>query len=98
MASEATSSTPDPTAITADRRTGDRRASVRRSSQAVLRGIVDQLADGIVIVGSDGCIQFANPAAERLFGRPAAELVGQEFGYPLATREAAEIEIVRRGA
>jgi signal transduction histidine kinase len=63
----------------------------------VLRQIVERLADGIVVVSADGRIRFANPAAERLFGRPARELVGQEFGYPLTTAESTEIEIVRRG-
>jgi signal transduction histidine kinase len=79
-----------------ERRATDRRATSRRSSQAVLRQIVQHLPDGIVIVDAEGSIRFANPAAERLFGRPAAELVGQEFGYPLASEEAAEIEIVHR--
>jgi signal transduction histidine kinase len=79
-----------------ERRTAERRAS-RRSTQAVLRQIIDRLADGIVVVSADGRIRFANPAAERLFGRPADELVDQEFGFPLSNAEATEIEIVRRG-
>jgi signal transduction histidine kinase len=80
-----------------ERRTAERR-NARRSSQAVLRQIVERLADGIVVVSADGRIRFANPAAERLFGRSARELVGQEFGYPLTSAESTEIEIVRRGA
>jgi signal transduction histidine kinase len=80
----------------ADRRTAERR-NPRRSQQTVLRQIVERLADGIVVVSGDGRIRFANPAAERLFGRTAKELVGQEFGYPLSSTEATEIEIVRRG-
>ncbi len=80
----------------AERRKRERRA-IRRSHQAVLRGIVDRLADGIVIVGNDGCIRFANPTAEALFGRASDELVGQEFGYPLSSTEGTEIEILRRG-
>ena len=79
-----------------ERRSVERR-SARRSNQAVLRQIVEQLADGIIVVSADGRIRFANPAAERLFGRSAKDLVGQEFGYPLASAEATEIEIVRRG-
>jgi signal transduction histidine kinase len=86
-----TSSSPE-----VERRTSERRAT-RRSNQAVLRQIVERLADGIVVVSADGRIRFANPAAERLFGRSAKELVGQEFGYPLASAEATEIEIVQRG-
>ncbi len=79
-----------------ERRSGERRR-VRRSNQTVLRQIVERLADGIVVVSADGRIRFANPAAERLFGRSAQELVSQEFGYPLSASEATEIEIVRRG-
>ncbi|MFL5606293.1 MAG: sensor histidine kinase [Gemmatimonadaceae bacterium] len=79
-----------------ERRTGERR-NQRRSQQTVLRQIVERLADGIVVVSADGRIRFANPAAERLFGRSAKELVGQEFGYPLSSTEATEIQIVRRG-
>ncbi|HEY2065475.1 MAG TPA: ATP-binding protein [Gemmatimonadaceae bacterium] len=84
-----------------ERRAGDRRAierrTSRRSTQTALRQIVDRLADGIVVVGADGLIRLANPAAQRLFDRSAKDLVGQEFGYPLATGDATEIEIVRRG-
>jgi signal transduction histidine kinase len=79
-----------------DRRRAERRVAARRSPQGVIRQIVDRLADGVVVVGGEGRIRFANPAAERLFGRPAADLVGQEFGFPLSSSEATEIEIVRR--
>jgi signal transduction histidine kinase len=55
------------------------------------------MADGIVIVGLDGTIRFANPAAERLFGRSADELLATTFGFPLVAGESAEIEVVRPG-
>ena len=84
------------TQVVPERRTAERRAPSRRSSQSVVRQIVDRLADGIVVVSAQGTIRFANPAAEKLFGRSAAELVGQEFGFPLSSAEATEIEIVRR--
>ncbi|MBI5296962.1 MAG: PAS domain-containing protein [Chloroflexi bacterium] len=35
---------------------------------AKLSAILDQLTDGVLIADADGRIQFANPAAERLFG------------------------------
>ena len=96
MESKGTTEHTGPATPTTERRSAERRGA-RRSSQTVLRQIVERLADGIVVVSSDGRIQFANPAAEALFGRSAMELVGQEFGYPLASAEATEIEIVRRG-
>jgi signal transduction histidine kinase len=79
-----------------ERRVRERRSAARRSPHAVVRQIVDRLADGIVVVSAQGLIRFANPAAERLFGRSAADLVGQEFGFPLSSADATEIEIVRR--
>ncbi len=72
-------------------------ASSRRSSQALLRHLIDSLPDGIVVVSREGLIRFANPSAESLFGRPASELEGQEFGYALTGADAPEIEIMRPG-
>ena len=62
-----------------------------------LRSIIERLPDGIVVVDRQGIIRFANPAAERLFGRPAAELVGSPFGFPVFAGETTEIDIVQRG-
>lgn len=64
---------------------------------ASLRAIIERLPDGIVIVDRDGNMRFVNPAAERLFDRTAAELVGTAFGFPLLAGETTEIEIVQRG-
>ena len=76
----------------------ERRQRERRggAQSQMLRQIVERLADGIVIVGDDGKIRFANPAAEVLFGRKARDLVGEDFGYALAPGEHTEIEVVRR--
>jgi signal transduction histidine kinase len=82
--------------MSTDRRiTGDRRGN-RRLEQHRLRTIVERMADGIVIVGLDGVIRFANPAAEHLFGRPSASLIGTTFGFP-AAGASAEIDVIRPG-
>ena len=70
---------------------------INRGSWERLRVIIDSLADGIVIVDSGGDIRFANPAAARLFNRPAEDLIGTPFGSPLLAGETTEMEIVRRG-
>jgi len=69
----------------------------RRSTdeQMRLRTIVERMADGIVIVSRDGVILFANPAAERLFGRSASDLTGRDFGFPAVAGETTEVEVVR---
>lgn len=68
-----------------------------QESRDRLRAIIDSLADGIVIVDKTGEIRFANPAAARLFNRPADQLIGTPFGSPVVAGETTEMEIVRRG-
>ena len=70
--------------------------SPRARPAASLRLIIQRLPDGIVIVDREGNIRFANPAAERLFGRGADDLMGTPFGFPLTAGETTEIEIVQR--
>lgn len=69
----------------------------RRAEQARLRTIVERVGDGIVVASLDGMIQFANPAAERLFGRRSPQLCGSPLGFPAVAGESAEIEILRPG-
>ena len=80
-----------------ERRVGPDRRRSRRSEQSRLRSIVERMADGVVIIGLDGVIRFANPAAESLFGRSSAELEGTSFGFPAIAGETAEIQVVRTG-
>jgi len=56
--------------------------------------IINQNADGIVIVDSEGKILFANPAAESLFGQKKGNLVGNNFGFPILQLDSTEIDIV----
>jgi PAS domain-containing protein len=60
-----------------------------------LRHLIAQLADGILVVDGDGCVLFLNPAAERLLGRPAEALLGENVGFPMVAGGAAvELELV----
>ena len=67
----------------------------REGEQDRLRTIIARMADGIVIVNADGKIEFANPAAEELFGRPASELIGRDLGFPVIAGDTAEVEVIR---
>ena len=64
---------------------------------ADLRSIIERMADGIVIADLDGLIRFTNPAAEQLFGRHRAELLGTMFGFPAIVGESTEVDLMRRG-
>ncbi len=66
------------------------------ASQARFRNIIEKNADGILVVGMDGVIRFANRAAGDLFSRPAQALVDANFGFPIVFGERTEINLIRR--
>ena len=45
--------------------------------QARLRAILESAVDAIITINDEGVIESLNPATERLFGYPAAEMVGR---------------------
>jgi PAS domain S-box-containing protein len=60
-----------------------------RESEARMRTLIDNVPDGIVTINDQGCIESLNPAAERMFGYPAADIIGAKFNtlLPEADRE-----------
>ncbi|GHA42408.1 hypothetical protein GCM10010372_48010 [Streptomyces tauricus] len=50
--------------------------------------------DGIVAVDADGRVGACNPAAAALLERPADELIGSVFGFPLDDGESTEVTLV----
>jgi diguanylate cyclase (GGDEF)-like protein len=65
----------------------DLEKSVRalEKDDAKFRNVVATSTHGVVVVSHEGVVLFANPAAARLVGRPAAQLQGEMLGYPFAT-------------
>jgi PAS domain S-box-containing protein len=55
-----------------------------RISEGRTRSILDNLLTGLVTAGPDGVLESVNPAAERIFGYTAAELVGRSARVLLA--------------
>jgi len=67
-----------------------------QATEANLRNMIRQNADGIVIVDSNGIVHFVNPAACSLFNRKPEELIGEVFGFPVTMGRPTEIEIFRK--
>ncbi len=73
-------------------------AQCRREVEATqqrFKNIIENNADGIVIVDHEGYVRFVNPAAEALFGRSVEELTGKIFGFPVIAGETAELDLLR---
>ena len=49
-----------------------------KKSEARIRAVVDNLADGIITIDNTGIIEFFNPAAESIFGFQADEVIGKK--------------------
>jgi len=64
-----------------------------QNTEANLRTMIKQNADGIIIVDRKGIMRFVNDAAESLFGRKSKELVGEIFGFTVIKDETMEIEL-----
>ena len=65
-----------------------------RLSETNLKAIIENNADGILIVDRKGFVRFVNPAAESLFGRKADKLVGKDIGFSLVSGETSEFDII----
>jgi signal transduction histidine kinase/CheY-like chemotaxis protein len=65
------------------------------ASEARFRNLIEKIADGVVVVSTDGIIRYVNPAAQALLGRCGGELVGALFGRPLTVGETAEIDLCK---
>src|SRR5579875_2863776 len=62
---------------------------------ATARAVIESAADAIVAFGTDRTVMLWNPAAERMFGWSAAEVLGLE--PPLSAEHNAVLERVRGG-
>lgn len=65
-----------------------------RESEERFRCLASVVPDAIIVADMDGVVRFVNPAAERLLGRPAAQIVGEPFAHPLVQDTTTEVQIV----
>ena len=81
----------------AERRSGSERRRLGKIDAGALELMLDQMADGVLVVDNDGIIRFSNPAAAVLFGRTVRDLDNQSLGFPVLTDESTELELLRPG-
>jgi PAS domain S-box-containing protein len=84
-----------------DRMKSEKELALRTQSLKIsenrLRTIIETTYDGIVVIGQDKVIHFVNPAAEKILGKTAKNLIGQLFQFPLKPNQMNEIKIKRPG-
>ena len=66
-------------------------------SQLSFQRLVENVADGILIVDLAGTVLYANPAAGEIFGQPADSLLHVPLGRPVVAGDIAEIRVRRPG-
>ena len=62
-----------------------------------MRHLIESLVDAVVAINHEGVVEYANPAAQSLFGRHQHELVGEPFGLPALGGADADIQVIRPG-
>lgn len=70
-------------------------AAPREELENLLLAVLEDNADAILLLESDGTVLFANPEARRVLG--SDDLAGQSFGFPLAGDEPAELDVLVAG-
>ena len=59
--------------------------------------VIENIADGILVVDLSGAVLYANPAAAQIFGQPLEKLLHVPLGRPVVSGETTEITIHRPG-
>lgn len=73
-----------------------KRVEQLQESEERLKVIIEEDADGIVIVKSNGVVSLVNRAAEELFGRTKSEIESSEFGFPISSGDTTEIQVLNK--
>jgi PAS domain S-box-containing protein len=60
-------------------------AILLRRADALMRQVVESSSDGLLVIDDSGKVRSANPAAERILGQRAGDIVGQHFFDLIAT-------------
>jgi PAS domain S-box-containing protein len=60
---------------------------VEIADATMLRAVVENAADGVILIDATECVRLFNPACEKLFGYCAAEVIGQNVDILMPARD-----------
>jgi PAS domain S-box-containing protein len=66
-----------------------------QASETRFRNVIERNADGMIVTDRNGIVQFTNPAASGLLGRPRSDILGLPLGFPITGAGMTEIDILR---
>ncbi len=71
-------------------------SEVKPGRASRFRKIIEENADGILVIDQEGIVRFVNQAAEHMLGQSADELVDSLLGFPIVSKQMVEIDLVCR--
>jgi len=66
------------------------------NEKILMKAIVEKNADGLLVIGRDGNVVFANPAALSLFDLKRKAITGKPFQYPVEAGKTTEVDVERK--
>ncbi|HVY69199.1 MAG TPA: diguanylate cyclase [Verrucomicrobiae bacterium] len=66
-------------------------------SEANIRNLLRNMADGMVVTDRAGVVRFVNAATQMLFGQSTEELLDKPFEFPAVPGETREVNLIRPG-
>jgi diguanylate cyclase (GGDEF)-like protein/PAS domain S-box-containing protein len=61
------------------------RISELRDSEAYIHAVLNNVSEGIIVIGEEGVIMTFNTAAEKIFGYEGAEIIGKDFNILISS-------------
>jgi signal transduction histidine kinase/CheY-like chemotaxis protein len=66
-------------------------------SENNLSAIIENNADGIVIIDTNGIVLYVNPAAKNLFNKKEEDFIGFSFGFPVSSNKQTDSLVINKG-
>jgi PAS domain S-box-containing protein len=65
--------------------------------EAKFKSIIENNADGMIVLDNDGIVKYINPVAEKLLNLEHETIIGNNVGIPIVGGELTDIEVLGKG-